>query len=749
MGSRIFDPFKIALLSGAALLSLATSPACAQSKPSPASESAVAYSPADIVVTGQRRDERLADVPMSIVAISEESVAKSGVVSVHDLNRLAPGVQINFAGCCTQPAIRGITTLTTGVGFENNVAIYVDGFYVPDNLSINGDISNLASIEILKGPQGTLWGRNATGGAILMNTKAPSDVLTGKFEAGYARYDEVSLSGYLSGPVTDKIRFSLSAYNRESDGYYKQLDSTGRVVGNAAPIKQRSARAKLAFDLGENTTATIGANYALASDPRGVIFTVFDHASPLLPAPPARAAQPRTASGTIPSVQRVKLGEGTFKLEHSAGSGKITSYTGYAVRKTKSAYDFDSSPADLIISTADFTQKTIQQTLDFNVTTIEGLNLIVGASYYHDDLKSTNSLGFGPFSGNTRTSIQLNAEAFAGYVDASLNVTDQFVLNVGARYTHEDKRVRFARYSRTTNAVIIAPMDQNVKFDAFTPKASVRYEISPRTNVYASISRGFRTGGFNPNGPDANGQFNPFKPERNTAYEIGLKTANSVFQFETAGFYYDYRDLQVGQTQLLPSGGLINIVSNSPKAKVYGVDALLSAQPVHNLNARIGVAYLHARYGAFANALGTGLNSLTQTNITNQVQDWTDQEMARAPEFSGNAALDYTIEGIAGGKLNLAGNVQFTSSFVPNNPSLYGSTASPAMQKVQRFRQGAYATLNLQASLSDMDDRYKITVYANNVTNKSYKMAYNGSFTGDYAVWSQPVTAGARLGVLF
>ena len=127
---------------------------------------------------------------MSVVAISQESVAKSGVVSIHDINRLAPGVQINFAGCCTQPSIRGITTLTTGVGFENNIAIYVDGFYAPDNLSINGDMANLAGIEILKGPQGALWGRNATGGAILMSTKAPSDVLAGKLEVGFARYNE-------------------------------------------------------------------------------------------------------------------------------------------------------------------------------------------------------------------------------------------------------------------------------------------------------------------------------------------------------------------------------------------------------------------------------------------------------------------------------------------------------------------------------------------------------------------------------
>lgn len=743
------DSFRNVLIGGTAMLVLAASPAWAQDKPASADSAAESTAPGDIVVTAQRRSEKLVDVPMSIVAVTEETVQKSGAVSVHDINRLAPGVQINFAGCCTQPAIRGITTLTTGVGFENNVAIYVDGFYAPDNLSINGDMGNLSSIEILKGPQGTLWGRNATGGAILMNSKSPSDVLTGKIEAGFARYHEVSVNGYISGPISSTVRASLSAYDRESNGYYKLYDATGTLVGNAAPIHQTSVRAKVEIDLGERTKATFGANYGLSSDPRGSTFTVTQYPTAALRALPFRASQPRTASGSEPSKVRADVREGTLKLEHDADFGSITSYTGYAYRRTTQIYDFDSSPLDLIIAKAHWQQKTFQQTVDVNVTSIEGVNMVVGANYYNDFLQSLDQLGFGPFSGNFRTETTLKAEAFAAYIDASVHLTDQLVLDAGARYTHEKKSILYAKYGRVSGATVTAPIGQNVPYNAFTPKASLRYEIGARTNIYASVARGFRTGGYNPNGPDANG-FNAFKPETVTSYELGFKTASAMFQFETAGFYYDYRNLQVGQTQVLPSGGLINVVSNAPKAKVYGIDAMVTAQPVPNLNARIGIAYLHARYGAFANALGTGLNSTTQVNVSNQVQDWTDQQMARAPSFSGNASLDYTIEGVAGGKLTLGSNVQFTSSFVTNNPSLYGPLAAANLQKQQRYRQSAYATVNLQATLADMDDHYKLTVYVNNVTNKSYKMAYNGSgLTGDYAVWSQPVTAGVRIGVQF
>ena len=210
---------------GVGAIALPLSPAIAQSAAEGAGASTGNAS--DIIVTAQRRSERLVDVPMAVVAVSNETIEKTGVVSIQDINKLAPGVSFNFAGCCSQPSVRGISNLTTGIGYENNVAIYVDGFYAPDNISINGDLASLESVEILKGPQGALWGRNATGGAILMNTRKPSDFFTGKAEAGYASYNELTLSGYVSGPLSDFARFSVAAYNRNSDGFYDHYSLRG------------------------------------------------------------------------------------------------------------------------------------------------------------------------------------------------------------------------------------------------------------------------------------------------------------------------------------------------------------------------------------------------------------------------------------------------------------------------------------------------------------------------------------------
>lgn len=720
-------------------LFLAASSASAQENaPQPSASSA------EIVVTAQRRSERLVDVPMSVIAITPDTIEKSGIVSIHDLNRLTPGVQINFAGCCTQPAIRGVSTLTTGIGFENNVAIYVDGFYSPDNISVNSDLANIRSVEVLKGPQGTLWGRNATGGAILINTKAPSDVFTGSVQAGYARYDDISLSGYLSGPITNRVRYSVAGYYRRSDGYNRRLDATGRDIGNATPIRQASVRAKLEFELSEDLTATLGANYGRSEDPRGQNFNIEQYPAASLPVPPARANQPYTASFTVPPKVRATTKEVTLKLEQALPFGSLTSYTGYARRRTGTRFDFDGSPANLSLAEQEWKQDTFQQGIDVNVTSIDGLNLILGGTYYNDRLENLGQLGIAGGVVASIATATLWAEAWAVYADGTINLSDRLVLNLGARYTKEGKSAKYQTVS-PAGAFLTPPGRGDETFSAFTPRGSLRYEIGPRTNVYYSISRGFRSGGFQPNGATRPELFIPFKPEKITAYELGFKTSSPTVQFDAAAFYYDYRKLQVGVTVPNPitNIGLVNLVSNAPKAEVWGADALIAVQPVSNLNVRLGAAYLHARYRDFVNATGNGLNPATNLNVPGQVQNWSNLQMARSPTFSGNLSVDYTIPDVAGGSVQLSANGSYTDSFVLSNPSVYGPLAG-ARAREQRYRQSAYALLNGQISWTDADEAVKITLYLNNITDKRYRMTYNGANLGDYSSWAQPRTYGVR-----
>jgi iron complex outermembrane receptor protein len=339
-------------------------------------------------------------------------------------------------------------------------------------------------------------------------------------------------------------------------------------------------------------------------------------------------------------------------------------------------------------------------------------------------------------------------QAWAAYADGTYHFTDRLALNLGARYSQDHKEVR--NFVTSPNGLTITTPIQSADadFSAFTPRASLRYELANHTNVYASYSKGYRTGGFN---PVPGSPLIPFKPEKITAYEVGFKTAQAWYRFDTAAFYYDYRDMQVGVTVPNPDprvGGVTNLTLNAKKAEVYGVDANLDLEPIENLHVRAGAAWLHGRYTDFHNATGVGLNPVTGLDVT-QTQDWTGLQMARAPKFAGNLGVDYTIRDVAHGDVLLATNATYTDSFPLSNPSVFGALV-PSAAREQRYLGKAYTLLNAQATWTDSSSHYKVTVYGNNLFDVKYRITFNGNAaTGDYNSWSEPRTYGVRVGYSF
>lgn len=740
---------RTALLAGCAIAGCCAAGGATAQQPAaaPRAGAAEASTIAEVIVTAQRRSERLENVPMSVTAVSSETIQNAGVSNIHDLGQIVAGAQVNFAGCCTQPAIRGISTLTTGVGFENNVAIYIDGFYAPDNITVNADLANIESIEVLKGPQGTLWGRNATGGAILINTRAPSKTLTGNVEAGYGRYSDVVTSAYVSGPINDRMRYSIAGYHRSSDGYNKWLKPNGEV-GDLTPLEQDSLRTKLEVDVTQKLTATLAYNYGYSSDGRGNVYQPFQHVNPVLPPPPARSITPYEVTAEVPSQASGMVQEGTAKLALQTPIGTLTSYTGFAYRTQKLAYDFDGSFVSLVRAYGKDQQNTFQQTVDYNITAIPKTDLVVGGSYYFDRWKQPISLAISGGQALSDTRWSLRTESFAFYADATYHLTDRVALNLGGRYSHDDKSVsNYVIRLVPPPATVINPFAGDASFHAFTPRASIRYELAPRTNVYASYSQGYRSGGFNP----TPGQSAPFQPEKVKTYEIGFKTAQPAWRLEAAAFYSDYRDMQVGVTVPNPAvpGSIINLIGNAKASEIYGVDSNVVIQPIDHLNVRAGVAWLHGRYTDFHNATGTGLNPVTDRDVS-QVQDWTGLQMARAPKFSGNVGADYELQDVVGGRLLLAGNLAFTTKYPLSNPSVFGPLVEHSLQRKQRFIGPGHAVLNLSVTWTDPSDRYRFTVWGNNVTDQRFPITFNGNaLTGDYRSWSEPATYGFRAGYSF
>jgi iron complex outermembrane receptor protein len=706
----------------------------------------------EVVVTAQRRSERLESVPMSVTAVSSEALAKAGIVGLHDLGQVVPGLQINFSGYATQPSIRGVTTILTGIGFENNVAVYVDGFYDPGSVAINADLANISGVEVLKGPQGTLYGRNATGGAILINTLDPAKTLQAHAEASYGRYNDWSVKGYVSAPINDYMGFNLALYNRESDGWYRRVSPAGVDLGPSTPIRQQSVRAKFQVRPTDDFTVTLGYNYSDVLDPTGDTFNVYRY-SPL-PAPIFRAGTTTTTSWTFRPDNGQQTNEFTLIADYKTPIGDLTSHTGYSRSDAVLNYDFDGAQADIFHGRATGIRETnFQQALDYNITAIPNTDLLVGASLYTDFTDTGHNQSFlqGQLISDAVTN--LKDHAYAAYIDATYHLTSALSLTAGGRYTDEYKTACFQE-TNAAGAAIAQPGCVKASFSKFTPRGVIRYEFAPRTNVYASISQGFRSGTFNSSPQPSLALDTPVSPEEITAYEIGFKTAQGRYRFSTAAFYYDYTNLQVSATVPNPVTGLgtIQTLSNAKAAKIYGAEAEITAAVTEGLQTRAGLSLLHAEYSDFHNAVGTGFNPATGMNVANQTQDWTGLRMVRAPKVTFNLGADYTHD-LWEGELRVSGNLNYTSSYINQNASTdYATAVDPVSHAVvvlnpstqQRYKQSGYALLNFQASWKDSSGHYTSTIYVNNLTNVKYTITNSGGSFGDYAMWGEPISFGFR-----
>jgi iron complex outermembrane receptor protein len=763
---------------------------------------------------------------MSVAVLPQQTLSNLGVNSVRDLAAVTTGLQVNNSGSYPQPAIRGITTINAGA-YENNVALFVDGLYQYTAQVLNMDLPNVQNIQVLKGPQGTLYGRNATGGAILIDTIDPGDAWRGNAEVTYGRFDDTRARGYVAGPLSSTIGVSLAGTHRETDGYYKKASRTtpGEFDGHTFGLKQDSLRAKLKADLTGAFRVTLGYNYMRASDPRGVFFTATENvASPYTGANATRPTGLGEVAGDAFALD-LKQHEGSLKLELDTGIGTLRSVTGYTHGKLRTTYDADGTYNAGSYSDSIIHDKTWQESVDFSVNAIDNLDLIVGGNYYHITtrydpdyanvayLAPTGSLPGTPL-GDYRKLQEIffwrTKEAWAAFVDATFHATDRLSINVGGRYSKETQDVAAEKHSFctvtagcTVSGALIplggitatpytrASSAQGSRYKKFTPRVSIRYELAPRTNIYASYSQGFRAGEWN-SVPPIDGNIALWKTlgqigqESVDAFEIGFKTANSRMRFDVAGFYYDYNDLQLSYTTFVPpTNTAVVSLQSVPKAKVYGIEASLDYEVVENFNVRAGATWLHARYGDGAifvgssvNKAGTGYNTNSDPlkvlpNQSAVAMDISGMQMARAPDFTAFLGFDYLIPQGDGG-IRIAANAKYTDSYVVTNPSIWGGeplaaynarkalnpnampdngvmlagTAFADRSNDQRARQGGYVLVNASISWADPTDHYYVRLWGNNLTDRTYRVHYNPS-SQTYSPIGEPRTYGVTLGYKF
>lgn len=617
-----------------------------------------------IIVTAQRRSENLEDVPMTVSLVSQETLATAGINTIRDLANVTSGFQINQGGSYPQPAIRGVTSLAAGA-YENNVAVFVDGLYQATPQVLNMDLPNVQDVQILKGPQGTLYGRNATGGAILINTIDPGNDWTGQVEATYGRFNDYRGRAFVAGPLSDKVGISLAGTIRHTDGYYKiaSRSTPGQFDGRGLPLKQESFRAKLKFDISDAFTATLAYNYTRASDGRGVVFTPIENVQATYAAGTGRETRPTGLGEVAGDVfdLNYRQHEGSLKLEIDTGIGKLRSVTGYAVAKLLTRFDFNGSYVPDLISPSGLRDRNIQESIDFTFDTGKNFDLMVGGNYYNikfnydPSTPSSTLLGpafFPPFTypnpgtatvplsdyrRSAETSFFRTKKAWAVFADATFHASDRLSIKVGGRYSEETQNVSGYKlnYSVVSGAVTTCPYSitgearggvpcgalvngvfinrgsaRSSHYSKFTPGASIRYEINPGTNIYFSYTSGFRGGEWNAAIPadDPNNWFD-VKQETVDSFELGFKSAGRRLRFEVSGFHSKYKNLQVSNTQAVgtPPIALV-ILANLPSASIWGAEGSFDFKVTDNFTIRGGATYLHARYGPGSVLSGTGVN---------------------------------------------------------------------------------------------------------------------------------------------
>jgi iron complex outermembrane recepter protein len=690
----------------------------------------------EIVVTAQRRSERAEDVPMTVQAISGDQLVKTGTVTFDDLQKIAPGVQISRIGEFTQPSIRGISTSVLGAGEENNVATYIDGFYQADQLALSGDLVNLSDVEILKGPQGALYGRNATGGAILINTLDPSNTFDAKVQATYGRFNDRGGQAYLNVPIASNVAFNLSLNYRENDGYIR--DVTGVYVGNyaantdIAPYYSYGARAKLKVDLTDNLVITLGYNYKFFSDPSATAsyFSQYN----VFPIP--RGDGVDRVSQSIPAIYTSTSNSPTAKIEFHAPVGTLTSHTSYSRLAVDFANDYDGIKPDIVQAGATlWTRETFQETLDYNVT-LGRLNLLTGFDYLRDAGLGTSWTKIDGTLANSAKN-EMRTSAYAMYVNGTYSLTDRLFLSGGVRYSDEDKKFTSVFDTGPNMGESLFPGNLDEKtFVNFSPSATLRYQVAPNSNVYGSISRGFKSGTFNTiNTVASTTPPAPVQPELVTAYEVGFKTNKDPVRIETAAYFYDYKDLQVSSTTIEESI-ITAVLQNAATAHIYGVEASLEYSPTQNWNLRGGAAFNHARYVSYPSAQAA---VLVGGFITQGSQNWSGLPLPRAPDWTANLTSDYTIP-LGQSKLDLTLTETYTSSYVPVSDS-YDPTSRALL-----FQQSGYALTNGSLTWTAPGDHLWLSLYSNDMFNGRYKIYYNYSVFGAYNVLNQPVTYGVRVG---
>jgi iron complex outermembrane receptor protein len=638
-----------------------------------------------VTVTARKRDESLLDVPISITAVSQDAMERNGLRSVADVAATVPGLNINSDSVGRAfVSIRGIgTALQAGV--QPGVGVFQDGVYAPQTSYVNNPTLDIQRIEVLRGPQGTLYGKNTLGGAINIITRPPSETFEGKFYAGYTDQDNgQELGGRIGGPLGDSVRAKIAVATRDADGFY-----TNKLIGGKVDESSSDqVDGTVVWDVGEDSRFTVNAYYLDFSGPS----TNYNHVNGVTD------YRDNVVMNVIGRQDFDYTGANVkFEFPLDSLNTKVTAIAAYDKRDVESVSDGDFLSLDIVRANGTGTDKTYTGELRFDTTFSDTFSTLIGLYASREESDAVSAQTLVPAANRTVTSFaERNGDTYSIFATGLWKFDEKWELSAGVRLD-EENREQDSHLTSTAlpPGTVLTDPHREIDSSEVEPRVSLTRFLSKDAMVYGSIAKGYRGGGFN--AASVPPQFSTYDGDTVWTYELGGKASSSDGRWlvSSAVYYNDYKDF-IGQNALAigPGGGLVSIDLNLGDVESYGLETEVVAAVNDMWKLSGSVTLMHARITD-----QSGWLEVTGTPLA------TDRLLFQ-PDWNASIGSDLTVPvGMGDVSWNIG---------VVGKGSRPGSSFDPTTASILE----SYTTVN--TSVSYRRGGLTATVFANNLLDEKY-----------------------------
>jgi iron complex outermembrane receptor protein len=707
-----------------------------------------------VTVTARKREETLQDVPVAVTAFTAETLDKMGVDDLSDLDTQVPNLTLYAArgsNSTITAYIRGVGQSDPLWGVDPGVGLYLDDVYIARPQGGLLDVFDVERVEVLRGPQGTLYGKNTVGGAIKYISRPLTTDVTGFGSVTIGNYGQRDVKAAVGGGLggNDALRARISVADLHRDGFGENVitgeDVTDKDVTawrlNIGAYVTDDFNLQLAFDHLEDTSGVRGAQMILPNrfDP---LFT--PATGPFLP-----MADRYDVRNGMPNVNDTTMLGVSLAANYKMSDDLAFKYI-FAKREsdTDTNIDFDTTPDKIADVHALYRDQQISHELQVNYDAGGRARGVMGIYYFDGEAGGQVQNNFFNLSfGDTQGTVYTQSTAL--YADWTFDLTEKLKLDVGARYTDEDKHAVVLNrcYSSATFATVIdcTPLNPNddtavarfnktINFKNTSPKISLDYDITPDIMVYGSFSRGFKSGGYNirAQATIAPRSAEPFNDEQVDSYEVGAKMGlldQSLF-LNLSAFHNKYEDIQLSVFTALPGGGFFGDFTNAGKGTVDGLEVEYQWLPTSNWVISGNLAYLDARYDEF-------LYFDTNPAVRQTVDIADEQDFTNAPKFSGALNVEWRTDLANMGNVSVRASYAYQSEVTATTEILRANRPPVAPFGQPPITQDGYGLINAGVTWH-LDDHWTFALLGTNLADKEYKTTgYNlnqalGVYTGFY-----------------